>query len=1037
MAINFKTFCRYSIKESIADLKKLVEQSKADGDTHMAICDNGDLYSTIYLIKECKDAGLKPIIGLQHKYNKDISFWPKTNIGLKNLNIIATKLSKEIQPLNSLPLEDIFVLASSITAYEDCLHNDIEAYLELEINEQYDANNLSDTRTYIPDIRTYAKQHNIVLIPTSRVLYNEKKDALGHDYFTNYIYKSDTHLKTNDYAFKTKEEFQKLFLPSEIENVQKLADKITINIELGKLRLPIYDKLPVEFKTPQEYLRHLCFKRLNELKLGEQYRIRLEKELVDIADAQLDSYFLIVEDICSWATSQNIAKGGGRGSAVGSLVCFLLKITDNDPLEYGLIFERFYNSGRKGSLPDIDTDFEAERREEVISYIKNRWGEDRVFQIITFGTFGPSKAIKSALSLAQCSFEEQNRVTDLIWHKATSIDEAITHNPKFKEESERRKLLFSVAKQYEGACESYGKHAAGIIIAEEPFTNGGLPMKYHQEDNQYISAYDLEAVDAYGLLKIDILGLNTLNIIKRASNLIREKKNPTFNIRNIDLKDRNVYENIFHTGKTKGIFQLESQIGQKYSELVKPNSINEIADLVTLIRPGAMVPGQTKKYLEVRGGAPKNYEHPDLAKILDETYGACIYQEQVIKLCEVMAKMDTKKADSVRAAAGKKKKKLMESLKSEFINGCKNNNITEELAEKFWAWIIEFSGYSFNKSHAVGYARCAYETAYLKHYYPLEFYEASFNYVVGDLHRSEFDKLNELINDAKLFDINVRLPNIKICNDKFTITGPNEIRYGLTMIKGVGAGSMTAINACKNAKSFNEFVKLAIDNSLKKSVIEALIACGALDHFKITRNQMLADVALVESLTEKEIVATFNEISNIRSIPDVINDMASEQCTDKRKALSLNVPNIRRREKLRSVLLDYKNKDKFETVYHLALHERKYLGVPISVSETDSIMTSVSHDCLQIKTLPKGEKVQAIIHIEKIREIVTKNGKNAGQAMAFITGGDGTYTLDNIVVFPRQYDKFKDLLKPGRIAVINGEIGATGGLIANGIQIVK
>lgn len=1039
--LNFRTHCKYAIKHSIADIKDIVEAAKKDGDKSVAILDKNNLHSTIYLVKECNEHGLKPIIGFESEFLPSVSFWAKDNESLKKLNILSTLFSKGWFELKSSHIEGMFVISQNPDNLPHILQltDAKNVFLEIAVN-----NPISTEK--IEKYRSKAKEYGVKIIPTSEVLYNTRADAIGHDYFHNYVHGDNQHMDTDDYFIKSLENFRdyKVFTQEELEQPNKIAEQINLKVELGVLRLPAFDKIP-EGETVESHLQNLCRSKLHELRLtkgwvgSDIYEVRLEDELEAIGSANLQSYFLIVKDICDHALSQGIEKGPGRGSAAGSLTCMLLGITDIDPMKYDLIFERFYNAGRKGSLPDIDTDFEAERRDEIVQYIKDRWGHDRVFQIITFGGLGPKKAIKSAMSLAQCSFEEQNNVTDMVWHKAESIDDAIAHSKKLKEESERRKLLFNVAKQYEGAYESFGKHAAGVIIAKEPYMDGGLPMTWHADDEDYISGFDLGAVEAFGLLKMDILGLNTLNIEKRAQELIRKRHNPDFHLRKIPLDDKEVYENIFHTGRTKGVFQLESQLGQRYSELLKPNSISEIADLVTVVRPGAMEPGQTDQYLKVRGGQPATYPHPKLEEVLKDTYSACIYQEQVIKLCQVMAGMDLQKADKVRAAAGKKKKKDMDAMQSEFVNGCLKEGHSKELADLLWSWIVKFSGYGFNKSHAVCYAYTAYETAYLKYHYPTEFYEASCNYVKGDLHRSEFEKLKELINDAKLMDVHITLPDIRVGNKRFEITADKKIVYGLTMIKGVGEASADEIMKCKDCKTFTEFLSKSYEIGLKKNVVEGLICSGALDGFRITRNQMLADFLLLQEMTEREVSELMKNIQtdSEMTIAKIIAVMCDEANVDSRKAAKLIVPNIKRRGKLREILNEYKAKDKYETIFHLAMHEREYLGLDISVNEADGVIAAVTHNCLEIKSLPKKTKVRTVVHLEKIKEIVTKKGANPGQEMAFLTAGDGTYMLDNIVVFPSQYSRFKDVLKPGRVIFIDGAIGDTGGLIANSIGVLK
>lgn len=1039
--INFRTYSRYSIKLSIADIEYAVSKSKEDGDKSVAVLDCGGLHSTILLAKLAKANGLNPVVG--YELDKTVTIWPLNKNGLKNLNVISS-IDSQAPVINSdlmlgivpnIDFSDIACITSDVTKI-NVLQKMFGKHVYIEVEQHM-------TEQQIMTNVEFASLNNLKIVPTSVVLYNTRSDALAHDYYLQYTAGDDRyyHCTTDNYYVKLKNDFASWAKPEWIKNAEELGDSIKLDIELGKLRLPEFDGAPngmSNFDWLVKKCKEAMSIKIPKLEL-KKYEDRLAKELEDIKNAKLESYFLIVEDICSFAKKSGIKKGRGRGSGAGSLTCYLLDITGIDPLQYGLIWERFYNAGRAGSLPDIDTDFEKERRSEVIDYITNRWGNDRVYQIITFGSFGPAKAITVALNIGQCGFEEQKEVSKLVHHKAETIADAIERSPELKLESTRRKALFNIAQKLEGAYESFGKHAAGIIIGDESHRNGGLPMKWHAEDQKYISGYDLLSVEDYGLLKIDCLGLNTLNIIKRCEELIRERHNKDFSIEKINLSDNDVYENVFDTGKTKGVFQLESQLGQKYSKLLKPRSISEIADLVTVVRPGAMEPGQTQQYLDVRDKKKNaSYPHPKLEKILGETYSACIYQEQVMFMCTDIAGLDLKAADNVRKAAGKKKPELMEKQKSLFIEGCKKNNVSTEVSETLWSWIVKFSGYGFNKSHAVAYAFTSYETAYLKYHYPLEFFEASLNYAIGDLHRSEHDKIKEIVYDAKEFGIDIVLPSLRDCNENFFIKNSNTIIYGISKIKGIGDSQLAVIKLCKDAKDFPTFLSMALDNKINKKTIEALICSGTLDCFGLTRNTMLADYELMNSLTDREYNCLLEEVSKTsRPVVDCIKQMADDAAESERKKNKLIVPSKVRRAKLRDIITQYKSKDKFESILHIAMYERKFLGCDISVNETDSFFSSITHNLFELKKLRGRIKVKTAIHIDGIRRTVTKSGKNPGQEMAFLTGSDGTAIYDSIIVFPNQYQRFKSLLSEGRVVYIEGEVSENGGLIVNNMGILN
>jgi len=1033
--INLRTYTRFSIGHSICDLDKVVEQAIKDGDSHVAILDKGGLHSTIYLAEKCIEAKLKPMIG--YELDTYTTLWPTTHKALRRLNQIATSNSKGLFNLSSSKKEKnvgLVAVTSNVGSIVALKQQFDEVYLE--VNEK----NYNKATSYTAV--------DVKVIPTSDVLYATQDEALAHDYFHNYIHKDKVHLDSDTYYLKNKKHFEK-WAPAEwINNAYELAARVNIDVVLGKLRLPEYDKAP-KGMTNYEYLEYKCRERLdnlankNKLKAGVssfEYQDRLTHELNDVKDAHLESYFLIVEDICDFCVNNDIKKGRGRGSGAGSLICYLLNITGVDPIKYGLIWERFYNAGRAGALPDIDTDFEKERREEVIEYISERWGADRVFQISTFGSFAAKAALQAVLKIGGCSFGESKEISKLVHHKASSIEEAIKLSKDLAAEASRRRAMFSIAKQIEGTYHSTGKHAAGVIISDEPYTDGGIPMLWHEDSERYVSAYDLGAVESYGLLKVDVLGLNTLNIIKRAERLVKERHDSSFSIEDIDLEDQDVYENIFHTGNTKCIFQLESQIGQKYSKLVKPTNIEELSDLVTVVRPGAMDSGQTQHYLDVRDGKKKNsYPHHGLAKILDKTNGACIYQEQVMFICTDIAGLDLKTADNIRRAAGKKKESLMNKMKSVFMDGCTSESVPTDVGETLWSWIVKFSGYGFNKSHGICYAFLSYETAYLKHHYPTEFYDASCAYAIGDLHRTEHERLRETIYDAKMHNVDILLPSIQECNAQFKIIDKGKIRYGLTWIKYVGDGQIPIIEKCKDASSYSEFLDKALANGLKKNVLEALICAGALDHFGQTRNAMLADYELIKALTDREYDAVIKESNSSNKKPlMILNEMVNEDNVDERKAAKLIVPNIRRRAKLRDIVAAHKSKDKFESVGQIAMYERHFLGCEISVSEADGVFASITHNLLELKKIPQGAqmKVRSALRIDKVRKTLTKKGKNPGQEMAFITGSDGHAIYDQIIIFPSQFSRFKNLLDEGRVIYVDGQLSNTGGLIVNNLGIL-
>lgn len=1081
-----------------ADIKKLVDRAKNLGQTAVALTDYSNVFDAINFYKVAKSADIKPIMGVDLYFCEDaeqlriqkvrqvshIVLLAENEDGWKNITRLVSRAntpeyffynprvdfklleqySEGVICLTGSSLDGVIasqlfdrldedgtvIQPAAIFKAEGLVRRFLKIFdtdhLFLEVQDT----GLPEQQQINPRLRSIATKYGIRTVATNNVHYVEQHDAEAHktllDMNANqYSRATYTDFTPEEYYLKSREEMELCdFTQEELDATLEIAGRCNVEIDLKKRRLPNYKFVP-EGKTSMQYLHDLVYEafynahlELKNTQPGEEsYIERLDRELADIEDMGFADYFLIVHDVMSWCEAQGMLLGYGRGSAGGSLVSYCLGITKIDPLEYGLIWERFLNKGR-GGLPDIDTDVPRSQRQKVLEYIKERFGAGNVAQLVTLGGLQAKAILKEVFKVYGMPFDEANRITSLVPaknddHVAISLQEAIDAVPELKEYYNKYTPWFKVALALEGCYKTTGIHAAAVVISDVPFEDSPYPLA-RSKDGSLIFGWDMNTVDSLSLLKLDILGLTTLDDIQVTRNLVKERRGIELSRETMPLDDP-VTLAMIGQGFTIGIFQIEKQLGRTWSKNLQPESIEELSDLVSLIRPGPMESNMHTAYRSVKNkGEDPAYIHPRLEPIMGPTYSALLYQEQVIYICQQLAGMNSVDADMVRKAMGKKKPEEMAKWKEVFVNGCVANDIDPMTADEIWGYIEKFAGYGFNKSHGVGYALLAYETAYLKANYTVEFLCAKLRH--ADSHPDKFEQMSALAYDAKLFDIEVVPPRVSMGNKDFAVVDDKHIAFGLTALKGVGT---TAINDLvklgRDCKTFDEILWSwkTKKSKVNTAVMMALIRGGAFDDIEEHRVESQGRFRLIDTLTDKEIelvqaLAThqdgdFNWISIVRAISD---EVKAPIIKDK---YNVKVPNARRRPKIREALADYDGRELFDTKAQRIAWEQFYLGIALSGSEAD--IYKAQDSCIDlVKGGYPDMSFEIAVCIDGVREIVTKKG----DPMAFLTARDKTYVMDNIVVFPRTFAQSKRLLEDGNVIKIRGKISDQGSLIADRVE---
>jgi len=905
--VHLHVHSEYSLLDGACRVDALCRRSANEGEPGIALTDHGVMFGAVEFYDTAKRFGLTPIIGCEAyiaprgRYDRTVrdeahvTLLAASDEGYKNLTALISKGFLEgyyYKPRIDLDLLEkhnagLIVLSGCMSGLcaQPLLHNDYESAKKAAIH----FHQLFGDRFYVEIMRhgmpeqdvvnngliKLARELNLPLVATNDSHYLDRGDAPAHDVLlcigTGKTVQDTSRMKfySDQFYVKSAQEMRELFtdVPDACDNTLEIVRRIDLKIPEKVFYLPDYPvpqpaaqagseaEAPVPVLTAEVYLRGLCEAGLVE-RYGEErvasdaaLRERLDYELSVINGMGFASYFLIVWDFIKYARDHDIPVGPGRGSAVGSLVSYVLRITDLDPIKFNLIFERFLNPDRI-SMPDIDTDFCVERRDEVITYVSEKYGSDRVAQIVTFGTMAARAAVRDAGRALGVPLPDVDRVAKLIpsGPGGLTIPQALEQIPELRalcDANPAIRKLIDTAKSIEGLARHASTHAAGVVISKNPLTDH-VPL-VRIGDGDVNTQYEMNNVERVGLLKMDFLGLRNLTVMKAAGDEIRRTVDPAFDLATIPDDDVRTFE-MLSRGETLGVFQLESEGMRRVCTELKPSNIDDIIALVALYRPGPMelIP----QYIGAKHGRIKaSYLHPKLEPILRETYGIPVYQESVMQIARDIAGFSMGQADELRKVMGKKLKDKMPIYREKFVEGAIANGIDRGLAEKIFAYLEPFAGYGFNKSHAAAYGWISYQTAYLKANFPIQYFAALMTSV-----KDKTDKLVEYIDEAKKLGVAVLPPDVNESLVHFAVVG-GQVRFGLAAIKGVGEGAVQTILTTRERDGrFTDLFDLArrVDgHQVNRKVFEALIKCGALDGLGANRAQLLDGLDLAFDLASR------------------------------------------------------------------------------------------------------------------------------------------------------------------------------------------
>lgn len=883
--VHLHVHTKYSLLDGASDIKSLIAYAKELNMPAVAITDHGVMYGVIEFYQEAKKQGIKPIIGCEvyitsgSHFDKGIKerdtqyhliLLAENNEGYQNLMKLVSishlegfyykpridkdvlrKYSGGIIGLSACIAGEIpsHIIRGELETAEKCLQEYIDIFGQDNFFLEIQNHGIQEELISNAELKRLAAKYRLGLVATNDLHYVRREDAEGQDVLlciqTAATVDDPMRMKfANDqFYLKCKDEMTLKFpdCPEAIANTAKIAERCNVELEFGHLLLP---EFPIpEGKTVAEYLRELCVKGIPERysEFTEEVKERLDFELEVIDKMGYSGYFLIVWDFINFSRKRGIPVGPGRGSAAGSIVSYLLGITSIDPLKYNLLFERFLNPERV-SMPDIDVDLCYNRRKEVVDYIVDKYGANHVAQIITFGTLAAKAAVKDVGRALEMPIATVNQVNKMIPNElGITIEKALAGSKdllNFFNRDEKIRRLLELAKKVEGSPRHTSTHAAGVVIAPKILTDF-VPLQ-KTADEEYVSTqYDKDKVEGLGLLKMDLLGLRTLTVIDDALKMIKEVKGIDIDIESLPLDDAMTCEMLCR-GETVGVFQMESSGMTQLMRDLEPESFADLIPLVALYRPGPLGTGMVEDFVAGRHGKKTaKLLHPLLEPVLKDTFGVILYQEQVMQITSVLAGFSLGQADILRRAMGKKKAKELDSMKEEFIVGAeREHGIKRPLAEEIFALLQHFAGYGFNKSHSAAYAFVAYQTAYLKAHFPVEFMAATLNSYLASA-----EKVSWYINACREMGIQVLPPDVNISGAGFSVDG-HSIRFGLAGIKSVGDAAIENILAARKKggtfDSLTDFCQRVSSNGLNKRVVEYLIKCGAMDGFGAKRSQLLA-----------------------------------------------------------------------------------------------------------------------------------------------------------------------------------------------------
>jgi DNA polymerase III subunit alpha len=1030
----------YSLLDGMCRIPQLVKRAKELGMNAVALTDHGAMYGAIDFYNEAKNAGIKPIIGCemyvapsQHtarnaseKSSFHVVLLAKNLTGYRNLMQLTSKAYTEgfyYKPRIDHGLMEQY--HEGLIALSACMSGEIPArILQNRIQEARDLARwyknlfgdfyLEIQRNPIPELDrinreliAIGKEMNIPLVATNDVHYIYKEDSPVHDLLlcigTNSVVSDEKRLKmSGDFIyFKTPEEMAAAYqdIPEAIENTQKIADMIELKLDFSRLHLPEIELPPG--KNAQQYLSDLCYEGFKQYYPDPtpELEARLKYELEVIEKTQFANYFLVVWDMLYYSRRKGIYIGV-RGSAAASIVLHCLGITTVDPVEHKLVFERFLNIERK-EMPDIDSDFEDWRRQEVIDYVSQKYGADHVAQIITFGTLGAKAALRDVGRALGMTYADVDRVAKLVpFGVGMTLDKAMEQSAEMKEiyeaDASIRKLV-DFAKRVEGIARHASTHAAGVVISKDPLTLH-VPLQQvtkSEGSGLVMTQYHMDNIAKIGLLKMDFLGLSNLTILSKAQKIIADNRGINLDLAHLPMDDRKTFD-LLASGETTGVFQLESAGMRRYIRELRPTCLGDIAAMVALYRPGPME--HIPKFIKSKHGEePITYPHPALEKILEDTYGVIVYQDQVLFIVRQFAGYSLGQADIFRKAMGKKIPEVMQKEKVNFINGAQKLGYSLEMAETIFALILPFAGYAFNKAHAVSYALIAYQTAYLKANYPSEYMNA---FLISNIGVTE--KITSAVSECRRLGVDVRKPDINQSLVSFSLEDSGDaqkpaIRFGLAAIKNVGPNAIEPLvnERLKNGpfKSIEDLCRRMDAQSANRRVLESLIKAGAMDELG-SRGALLNNVDRMLSLSQSE--------QKLRgSGQTTMFDMFGQ-------STPMPLPH-----------LELGGED--AGVKEILAWEKEMIGVYLSEHPFTAYARHIDTTTItligQINEELSGDEVSLVGMVSAVRELNTKDHRSFCSAIL-----EDLESSIEIMVWPRIYENTRELWQEGNFLRVEGKV---------------
>jgi len=1028
-------------------IRDLISFAKEQNMPALALTDHGVMYGAVKFYKEATSAGIKPLLGCEVYVTADrhdrsrapyyhLTLLARTPEGYKNLMKLSTcGFLEGFYYKPRVDMEMLRKLGKGIICLSGCLSAEVptrilegrpDAARErlLEYAEIFDAVYLELQDHGIPEQRRVNegivrlhKETGIDLVATNDSHYTARSDARMHDVLlcigTGKFYNDPNRMKFSGEEFYVKnvEEMARIFPdhPEALENTLKVADLVEdIGMELGKTRLPNFPK-PQGY-TADAYLRERCEEGLrnrygSRAKSPEVQR-RLDFELETIGKMGFADYFLIVWDFVKFAKDRKIAVGPGRGSAAGSIVAYALEITDLDPLQYSLLFERFLNPDRI-SMPDVDIDFSVSGRADVMRYVTEKYGgHEHVAQIITFGTIGAKAAIRDSGRIFQYPYSDTDRLAKFIPDKpvGTTLRDVLAPGDDglyvagekhpgaardimdFVQRNEDGKKVLDTAFEIEGFARHAGTHAAGVVISEEPLTDIVPLQRIARDENSVMVQHPMSDVEALGLLKVDFLGLRNLDVIEETQATIREAKGEEVDIAGIPLDDPKTL-GLFARGDTFGVFQFESSGMQRMLQEVRPDRFDDLVALNALYRPGPMdyIPTFKKGKHD-----PESVEYLDerLKPILEPTYGVAAYQEQLMEISKSLGGFTPGEADTLRKAIGKKNVKLLSPLKDKFTDGCRDNDVAPHVAEELWNWMEKAGGYSFNKSHSACYSFLAFQTAYLKAHYPEAYMAALMSSVMNTK-----DRVPQYVAEARAMKIQVLPPDVNESGRRFTVVG-GTIRFGLSAVKNVGENTVEAIIAAREEggpfTDVFDFCERVDPKTYNKRTIESLIKCGAFDFSRHSRTAMLAVHAKAVERAA-------------RSLKDANDDQFSMFAAEEIAPPKPEIPEIEddRRERLE--------------------WEKEALGLFVSDHPLRPVLHKLGKHVNTTVSDLDGCRDGAVVWVGGLATSVRVNTTRKGDNMAMLQLDD-TRGLAEVIVFPRVYSNCAECVREDAVLKVKGRV---------------